>query len=190
MLEHGQEGCLWKICLKPGHIVSKCCTPPMCKKYNKYHLTQLHMEADPKTEGTKRVKKDLFYVAPSKWNEEVLLMTCPVEVMAPEGSVMQAKTLLDCAGSTSFIIQCLAKKLCLPWCHSNFEINGVAGFNISPKGTVCIKVAGVRGGRESDWGGSLHVSQSNRRPTHSSRFPIYRVTLEHHQRWRHASAGY
>ena len=38
------------------------------------------------------------------------------------------------------------EKLHLPWRHSTFKMNGVAGFNICPRGTVHFKVAGVQGG--------------------------------------------
>ena len=76
-------------------------------------------------------------------------MTCRVRVIAPDGSVMQARALLDCAASTSLITKRLAQQLRLPRRPSNFTINGVAGFNVRPKGTVNFKVSGVRhGGKE------------------------------------------
>ena len=90
-----------KNCLKPGHIARMCRKLPMCKRCNKYHHTLLHMETAPKTEGTNKVPKDVTYAAPSKGKKEVLLMTCRVEVTAPDSSVIQARALLDCAASTS-----------------------------------------------------------------------------------------
>ena len=48
-----------------------------------YHHTLLHIEGDPKIEGTKKVSMDMTYAAPLKQSEKVLLMTCRVEVMAP-----------------------------------------------------------------------------------------------------------
>ena len=75
-------------------------------------------------------------------------MTCRVKVMASDGSVAQARALLDCAASTSLVTECLAQRLHLPRRHSNFTINGVAGCSVRPKGTVSFKVAAVRGGRK------------------------------------------
>ena len=79
-------------------------------------------------------------------------MTCWVEVMAPDGSVMQARALLHCAASTSLIMERLINKLCLPWSCSSLKINRVAGFNARPRGIVSFKVAGVRsGGNRLRW---------------------------------------
>ena len=139
------KGTLCKNCLKTGYIASKCHAPPVCKRCNKYHHTLLHIKANPKMEGTKKVDKDITYTVPSKWSEEVLVMTCWVKILAPDDSIAQAIASLDSAALTSLIMNHLVKKLRLNWCHSNFKINGVAGFNVCPRGTVNLKVAGVRG---------------------------------------------
>ena len=94
----------------------------MCRKCIKHHHTLLHLKADPKIEGTKNTSKGVTYTAPLKKSEEVLLMTCQDKVMAPDGSVMQARALLDCATLISLIEQ-LAKKLSLPRHQSNLKIN-------------------------------------------------------------------
>ena len=60
-----KKAALCKNCLKPGNIVNKCCAPPVCKKCNKHDHTLLHIEADPKMEGTK-VSQDVTNTAPSK----------------------------------------------------------------------------------------------------------------------------
>ena len=87
-------------------------------KCHKYHHTLLHIEAGPKKEGVKtertKVSRDMTYEAPTKRSEEVLLMTCRVEVMAPDGSGTQARALLDCAASTSLIMECFAKSCLYP----------------------------------------------------------------------------
>ena len=49
--------------------------------------------------------------------------------MAPDGSVTQARALVDSVMLTSLFTERLAKKLCLSRRRSNFKINGVAGFN-------------------------------------------------------------
>ena len=144
------KGALCRNCLKPGHIANKCRAPPMCKTCHKYHHTLLHRETGTILEGNK-VPKDTTYAAPSRRGDEVLLMTCRVKIISPDGSVTQARALLDCAASTSLITERLAQQLRLPRRPSNFTINGVAGFNVRPKGTVEFKVAGTRsGGKEID----------------------------------------
>ena len=127
-----KKAALCKICSKPGHIASKCHAPPMCKKCNKHHHTLLHKAADPKTEGTQMVSKDVTYAAPSKPSKEVLLITCRVEVIAPDGSITQARALLDSAASTLLITECLVKKLCLPQCCSNFKIKSTDLLALTP----------------------------------------------------------
>ena len=87
----------------------------------------------------------MTYLVPATRGEEVLLMTCRVKVIAPDGTVTQARALLDSAASTSLISERLAKQLRLARRSCNFKINGVAGINVHPNGLVKFKVAGVRG---------------------------------------------
>ena len=131
--------------LKPGHMASKCrAPPPMCKKCRKHHHTLLHIEEDVKKKEETPKKNKGTYAAPSK-GKEVLLMTCRVKVIAPDGSVTQASALLDSAASTSLTTERLVRQLQLSRCHCNFTINGVAGINVRSKGSVKFKVAGVQG---------------------------------------------
>ena len=131
-------------CLKPGHMASKCRAPSMCKKCRKYHHTLLHIEQDAKKEQAPKKSKGT-YAASSTQRKEVLLMTCQVKV-APDGSVTQARALLDSAASTSLITERLARQLQLSRRCCNCTINGVAGMDVQPRGSVKFKVAGVRGG--------------------------------------------
>ena len=102
-----------------------------------------HIE-DAKSEETKEIKKDLTYATPSHGGE-VLLMTCRVKVIAPYGSVTQARALLDCAASTSLITERLAQQLRgYPDTVVTSQINCVAGIDVHPRGTVNFKVTGVR----------------------------------------------
>ena len=86
-----------------------------------------------------------MYVAPSTQGGEVLLMTCRVKMIGPDGSVIQARALLDSAASTSLISEQLAKQLRKLHHHSNFKINGFAGIECASKGIAIFKVAGVQG---------------------------------------------
>ena len=75
-------------------------------------------------------------------------MTFRVEVVAPDGSITQARALLDCAASTSLMTERLAQQLHLLRRASNFTINGVAGFIVHLRGTVHFKVTRVRRGEK------------------------------------------
>ena len=77
---------------------------------------------------------------------EELLITCRVKVTASDGSVTQARPLLDCAASTSLVQECLVQMLHFPRRHSNFTRKGVAGCNVRPKGNASFKMAGEQGG--------------------------------------------
>ena len=91
-----------------------------------------------------------------------------------DGSVTQARVLLDCAASTSFVTEQLVQRLCLPLCYSNFTINGVAGCSVSPKGTVSFKVAGVRDG------GKVEASVLPKVMANLSTIPVSPVTQLKH----------
>ena len=73
------------------------------------HYTLLDMEDYLKPKDPKEPSGSMTYMAPSKQDEEVLLMSCSVKVTAPSGSVVQARILLDCPVSTSLITECLAQ---------------------------------------------------------------------------------
>ena len=68
------------------------------------------MEADPKTED-KKLSKDTTHMAASKQGGEVLLMTRRVRVITLDGTVTQARALLDSMASTLLISQRLTKKI-------------------------------------------------------------------------------
>ena len=109
----------------------------------------------------------------------MLLTTYRVEVMAPDGSVTQARALLDCAASTSLITEHLAQQLRLPQRASNFTINGVANFSVCPRGTVNFKLTGVqRGGKQIEVEASVLPKVTADLPT----IPVSPVT-----NWRHLS---
>ena len=99
-----------KNCLKPGYITTKCRVPPTCRKCRKYHHTLLHREAETKPEE-KKESTSTSYAASSRTGKEVPLLTCRVNVIAPDGSVTLARALLDCAASTSLITERLAQQL-------------------------------------------------------------------------------
>ena len=80
----------------------------------------------------------MTYAAPSKRSEKLLLMTCQVKDMAPDGNNLQKRTLLDSA-ATCLIMENLIEKLHLPLCHSNVKIKWLVGFNVLPGRTTVIR---------------------------------------------------
>ena len=138
-----KKGVLCKNCLKPGHIASKCRLPSMCKRCHKYHHTLLHIKADTKKQLRTKVSKETVHVASLKRGGEVLLMTCWVKVIAPDGTVVQVIALLNSAASASRITEWLAKRLWLPRYYSNSKISGAAGIGFCPKGGANFKEASV-----------------------------------------------
>ena len=90
-------------------MASECRAQSMYKKCRKFHHTLLHIKADTKTKDKRKVSKEMTDVASSKLRGEVLLMTCRVKVIAPNGTVTPARALLDSAASTSLISQGLAR---------------------------------------------------------------------------------
>ena len=60
---------------------------------------------------------------------QVLFMTCKVQVVGPNGYATLARTLLDSASSTSFIMERLAQHLHLPRTRNSLKITGIGGIN-------------------------------------------------------------
>ena len=103
------------LCKKKLSKASKNCERVSCKS-NVQNVLQVHVspytvahKGAIKKEGTKKFSNDVTYTAWSKCNEKVLLMTCWVEVMAPDGSIIHARALIDSEASTSLIMKHLAK---------------------------------------------------------------------------------
>ena len=74
-------------CLRKGHMADKCQAPLMWKKCKKHHHTLLHRDAN----GLSQKKPEEFskgetYIVALSVSEQVLLMTCKVNVTAADGS--------------------------------------------------------------------------------------------------------
>ena len=140
--------------LKPGHFVKQCKLLHRCRKYQKPHHTLLHVEskkvtpstvapiAQPSTQPT--VNPVLSNTAMG-FTSNSLLMTCCVLVDAPDGSSVEAHTILDSASSASFVSECLAQSLCLPRSNPGVRISGIAGLshNSPSQSVVSFNIHGV-----------------------------------------------
>ena len=125
-------------CLRPGHFVKDCRSLNRCKTCQKSHHTLLHVDSSTAT----RSRSSNASNPPSKsplitsntatcLAQNSLLMTCRVLVEAPDGSLVNARALLDSASSASFISERLVNSLCLPRLRQNTRISGVAGLTHS-----------------------------------------------------------
>ena len=57
------------------------------------------------------------------------LMTCRVLILAPDGTYVEARVLVDNASSASFVSERLAQSLHLPRAKQNARISGIAGLS-------------------------------------------------------------
>ena len=91
--------------LRKGHVAVDCKAPLRCKKCPKKHHTLLHRDADsvpqekPKTDD----KVEENHVAALTMSEQVLLITCKVNVTANDGSSTVARAVIDPASSASYV---------------------------------------------------------------------------------------
>ena len=60
-------------------------------------------------------------------SRQVLLMTCHVSVLTPDGHTIQVRALLDSASSSSFVLERLAQYLHLPRSRRLAQIAGIGG---------------------------------------------------------------
>ena len=100
-------------CMRPGHFVKNCKSLHRCRVCQKPHHTLLHF--DEKTKGTDTLASVAKLNSPAPGaliasshaatgiKSNMLLMTCCVQVEAPDGSTMEARAILDSGSSASFI---------------------------------------------------------------------------------------
>ena len=124
-------------CLKSGHYVKQCKSLHRCQKCQKPHHTLLHVEnkeppPPPPSTATNVPDPTINPVhvhATTGVTSNSLLMTCRILVDAPDGTSVEARALLDCASSASFISERLTQSLCLPRSSQNVRISSVAGLS-------------------------------------------------------------
>ena len=93
------------ICLGSENFVKECLSFQRCEKCHQPHHSLLHI--DSKIENCKAAKVGPRYeestdvvtanVSRTAQHKQVLLMTCKVQILGPDGSTTQARALLDSA---------------------------------------------------------------------------------------------
>ena len=120
-------------CLAGGHFKKQCKSTHKCKICHKPHHTLLHIE--PQTNSTSErstTSKDTSHVSSNtamKLKSNVLLMTCRVSVITPDGSSVNAQALLDNASSASFVSERLVQSLSLPRFNQPVRVTGIGSIS-------------------------------------------------------------
>ena len=121
-------------CLGSGHSAKNCQSLNRCQKCQKLHHTLLHqpqqsMSSNPSTIQLLNTESvaSASNAATTTISSNVPLMTCRVLVIAPDGSTVNARVLLDSGSTVSFISERLAQVLRLPRSQQQAIIYGVAG---------------------------------------------------------------
>lgn len=112
-------------CLTHGHYAKECESPHRCKKCQKLHHSLLHLEFSGDSQHARGLSSQTSqsensatpvssHTAMMRIRANLLLMTCHVQVEAPDSSLVKAHALLDSASAASFISVRLAQSLSLP----------------------------------------------------------------------------
>ena len=74
-----------------------------------------------------QTQEDPKFVSQSGCQWQMLLMTCSVIAVVPNGTSYKARALLDSGSSTLFILEQVVQHLCLPHRHQDFQVRGIGG---------------------------------------------------------------
>ena len=134
-------------CLTGGHFKRQCKSIHKCKVCQKPHHTLLQIDQQNPTQlAGSQTATPVSSNAAMKLKSNALLMTCRVSVIAPDGSSVEARALLDNASSASFVSERLVQSLSLPHFNQHVRVSGIGGvsqrapiqsissFQISPVG--------------------------------------------------------
>ena len=110
-------------CLKPGHFVEQCPCGQKCRKCQKPHHTGILIDKKAWNQtkrvlGSKQMPGTVTHHPQLGGQHPVVLTECYAHIVNTDGSTTKARTLLDSAPSTSFIVESWAQHLHLQrWCH-------------------------------------------------------------------------
>ena len=115
-------------CLTGGHFKRQCKSIHKCKVCQKLHHTLLHIDQQNPTQiaGSQPATPVSSNVA-MKLKSNALLMTCRMSVIAPDGSSVEARALVDNASSASFVSERLVQILSLPRFNEHVRVSGIGG---------------------------------------------------------------
>ena len=138
-------------CLRPGHFVKQCKSVYRCKVCQRPHHSLLHVESRSEhstvnchSNESPPIVNPVMSHAVTELKTNALLMTCKLLIEAPNGSLVEARGILDSASSASFVSERIVQSLGINRSSCNATISGIAGlthksstqsvatFNISP----------------------------------------------------------
>ncbi len=147
-------------CLKHGHFLKQCPSTQRCRQCQRPHHTLLHVEqkrGDRESSSGSKQNPPLSPDAPAfspgdnpqthvsnmaqsvSRATQVLLMTCRVLVLAPNGVTMQCRALLDSASSASFVSERVAQRLRLSRSKHFAQIAGIGGIAHQSSSLSCVR---------------------------------------------------
>ena len=127
-------------CLRPCHFLKNCPTEQRCKECCKPDNSLMHIAPPKREEEMRSAKKPpkedttvvSTHVSQLQNCRQVLLMTCRIKIVGPDGSTIQDRVLLDSASSTSFITERLAQRLRLVRRSHRVKISGIGATSNQP----------------------------------------------------------
>ena len=146
-------------CLHSGHFTQQCSSDRKCRECRKPHHTLLHSQFEregvaktpgrekqslpAKTEESSASHSSHLSCPKSGGQRRALMMTCQIGVVTSDGRVTKARALLDCASSTSFVTESLARRLQLPRQRQRVRVAGIGGpeHSLSSRSVVTLTVA-------------------------------------------------
>lgn len=180
-LELVRENGLCLNCLKSGHFANRCPCTQKCKKCQKPHHSWLHIDQpnEAKEPTTPATEREFTHISQLRNCQQVLLMTCQVLVIAPDGSTSRVRALLDSASSASFITERLTQRLRLPRRRHGVKISGIGGATsqLTVHGTVQCGIT-----RIGQQGKVLNI-EALVLPRITSDLPSHPVPFNH--KWKH-----
>ena len=124
-------------CLGKGHFVPDCKSANRCRKCQKPHHTQLHVDhmdsrADQSHQPMAIVSETgvSANMAAKKLESCSLLMTFQVQILASDGSSVKTRALLDSRSSASFILERLVQSLRLNRTKQRVSVSGIGGISL------------------------------------------------------------
>ena len=173
-------------CLRSGHYLSQCESSHRCKRCQKPHHTLLHMDSTSSTVVSSNVTpQDLSPTVVSNTavrlcSGTTLLMTCKLIVYAPDGSITEARALLDNGSSASFVSERLAQVLRLPRHKQSMQLSGITGTPLaSPPHVTNFKISPVH-----CTGRKIHIAAIVV-PKVTRELPVHTIPLD--PSWTHLS---
>ena len=140
-------------CFAKSHLARQCTAALMCTKCNGPHHSVFHLEPKTSSTSSKRTASPPLeepssntcnYTSMTDTPKTVLLMTCQLTVMGPDGLETKARALIDHGSSTSFVSEHLVQHLRLPQKSSAIRIVGIGGISCdSSPGTTRFRITRI-----------------------------------------------